>query len=116
MLVTGWYDGTGENDDNQRIEIIKTNGDTLVMPKFSNYPFAVADSSGAFLPDKSFVLCGGYSKENFMALNICYKLKNGQWDLFGNLQSFRRYHGASSIGHTIWFTGGTSLDIYGSGR
>ena len=104
---------TGPNDDNKRIEIIKTNGDTLVMPKLSKYPLEVADTSGAFLPNKSFVICGGFDFDIFRAVSECYKLKNGQWDLFGKLQTTRWYHGASSIGHTIWFTGGYSKGYEG---
>ena len=98
----------GPMDDNQRIEIIKENGDTIVLPKPSEYPLDAIKTAGASLPDKSFVICGGREDllNHYFYKSECYKLTNGQWELFGKLQTARREHAASSIGHAIWFTGG----------
>ena len=96
----------GPMDDNQRIEIIKENGDTVVLPKSSEYPLDAAETAGASLPDKSFVICGGHDQFLGKVTSECYKLTNGQWELFGKLQTARKEHAASPIGHAIWFTGG----------
>ena len=95
----------GEENENQRIEIIKENGDTEVLPESSEYPLDTVGTAGASLPDKSYVICGG--GDYWLGVTSeCYKLTNGQWELFGKLQTARWEHAASSIGHAIWFTGG----------
>ena len=99
----------GPMNDNQKIEIIKENGDTIVLNKSSEYPLDATGTAGASLPDKSFVICGGQEPlgpHHYIMISACYKLTNGRWELFGKLQTARREHAASSIGHAIWFTGG----------
>ena len=105
-LIVNGHDGYSFGHGNQRIEMIKENGDTIVLPKSSEYPLDARKTAGASLPDKSFVICGGHVWFLGKATSECYKLTNGQWELFGKLQTARWEHAASPIGHAIWFTGG----------
>ena len=99
---------TGSNSGNEKIEIVKENGDTTVCPQMTNYPLDVYAAAGASFPDKTTVVCGGQDEYVFRA--DCYKLKNSQWESFGQLQTARVSHGATRIGDSIWFTGGTNYD------
>ena len=82
-----------------------------------SYPLNVYDAAGATFPDKTTVVCGGY--DNGGTGNVyrseCYRLKNSVWESFGQLQTARRGHAASTIGDSIWFTGGNKLHIIGEG-
>ena len=50
---------TGSNSGNEKIEIVKENGDTTDCPQMTNYPLDVNYAAGASFPDKTTVVCGG---------------------------------------------------------
>ena len=102
MLVTGFVSG----NEQMPIEIVKENGDTTVCPQMTNYPRNVHDAAGASFSDKTIVVCGGYEGHGNGYRSECYKLKKSSWESFGHLQTARASHSATSIGDSIWFTGG----------
>ena len=56
LLVTG-YPRIG----NDRIEIIKSNGDVKTCPQSSNYPLDVGSAAGGYSNNaRSVSICGGY--------------------------------------------------------
>ena len=105
--------------DNEQIQIetIKENGDATVCPQMINYPLNVYDAAGASFPDKTTVVCGGYGNggSGNGYKSECYRLKNSLWESFGQLQTARSGHAATTIGDSIWFTGGDKLHIPGEG-
>ena len=110
VLVTGLNDDI--NDEQIKIETIKENGDATVCPQMINYPLNVYDAAGASFPDKTIVVCGGYGNEGYGNgyKSECYRLKNSLWEPFGQLQTARSGHAATTIGDSIWFTGGDHLN------
>jgi len=95
---------TGSNSGNDRIEIIKPNGDVKTCPQSSNYPLKVRDAAGGYSNNEGSVsICGGldgsYRSE-------CYTLEKSKWEPAGNLKNARNSHGASYITTGLWMTGG----------
>ena len=107
MLVTGFVSG----NEQMPIEIVRENGDTTVCPQMTNYPRNVYYAAGASFSDKTTVVCGGYEGNGNGYRSECYKLIKSSWESFGQLQTARASHAATSIGDSIWFTGG---DGYGN--
>ena len=103
----------GIGNEKIQIETINENGDATVCPQMINYPLNVYDAAGASFPDKTIVVCGGYGNEGYGNgyKSECYRLKNSLWESFGQLQTARSGHAATTIGDSIWFTGG---DGYGN--
>ena len=116
VLVTGLNDDI--NDEQIQIETIKENEDATVCPQIINYPLNVYDAAGASFPDKTIVVCGGYGNggSGNGYKSECYRLKNSLWESFGQLQTARSGHAATTIGDSIWFTGGDKLHVVGEGN
>ena len=107
----------GIGNEKIQIETINENGDATVCPQMINYPLNVYDAAGASFPDKTTVICGGYGYggSGNAYRSECYRLKNSLWEPFGQLQTARSGHAATTIGDSIWFTGGNKLHIVGEG-
>ena len=101
LLVTGYDSG------NDRIEIIKSNGDVETCPQSFNYPLDVHNAAGGYSNNEgSLSICGGYDGSY---RSECYKLENNKWEAAGNLiQASYGNGGASHITTGLWITGGYS--------
>ena len=85
--------------DGARIEVIKESGNTKVCPYRWNYPLEISKAAGAFLPDKTFLVCGGFGWDGYQydSRSDCYKLKDGAWEKLSNLLTGRANHASSPI-------------------
>ena len=82
---------TGSSSDNDRIEIIKSNGDVRTCPQSSNYPLEVSSAAGGYsINARSVTICGGYGVSS--RRSDCYTLEDGKWELAGNLVNARSYY------------------------
>ena len=59
-MVTIVVTGTGNDELQRRMEIIKENGETKTCPQSSDYPIEQDKSAGSYLSDDTIVICGGY--------------------------------------------------------
>ena len=98
LLVTGAHSG------NDRIEIIKPNGDVKTCPQSSNYPLEVRLAAGGYSNNEgSLSICGGWDGSR---RSECYTLESSKWEHAGSLVNARSHHGASHITTGLWITGG----------